>query len=221
MRLLVRIAGAGLLIWAVTLAGVLGVQLLWTADAPPSGRADAIFCLGAGMSAEGPRLPDAASARRARACAGLHAAGAAPVVVFTGYGNARYSAAEAMADVARAAGVPEAAILVEPRARSTIQNAAFGLAALGRGADRVIVVSDPFHLPRAWAIFRLLGVGDVTLRAPPREPEAQAASRGGRAGLGWVFRETLAIWWNVGRLAIYGAAGVAGVDHDTRIEWFD
>lgn len=218
MRYLVGLVAAGLLVWAITFAAVLAVQTLWRSDQPVPDRADAIVCLGAGMSYRGWTLPGAASERRAHACADLHAAGAAPVVVFSGYGHETYSAAEAMADVARARGVPEQAIRIEPLARSTIQNAAFSLALFESAPDRVILVSDAFHLPRSWATFRLLGVHEVVLYAAPN---VTTTGQRERTELGWILRESLAIWSNAGRLMAYSAAGLAGIDHETRIGWFN
>jgi hypothetical protein len=106
------------------------VQLLWPAPQVMPAPADAILCLGAGMAERHLPLPDDVTRGRALTCAALHAAGVAPVVVFTGAGNDTLSAAEAMAAVAAEAGMPPQAMIVEPRAHSTIQNAAFGLALL-------------------------------------------------------------------------------------------
>jgi uncharacterized SAM-binding protein YcdF (DUF218 family) len=206
------------LLWIVTFLAVLAAQLfILRPDATPE-RADAIVCLGAGMAGEDSPLAGPASSRRARACAALFREGAAPVIVFTGYGTEAGSAAEAMADVARSEGAPEEAMRIDPDALSTIQNAAFGIALLPRVPDRVILVSDGFHLPRAWVIFRLMGVEDVALHRADRGtlnvgawPEL----------LGWSIREAFAIWFNLARLTAYGLGGLAGIDHDTRIGWFD
>lgn len=214
MRLAGRAIRAVLLLWAATFAAVVLWQLLWPREASTPRPAQAIFCLGAGMSEADPARAGPASARRARTCAALHAAGAAPVVIFTGAGNDMRSAAEAMADVARQAGLPPEATLVETEARSTIQNADFGLALLPEAPGRVILVSDAFHLPRAWVIFRLMGVEEAGLQATPGDGDWQEL-------LGWSLREAAAIWFNLGRLAAYGAGGVIGIDHETRIGWFD
>jgi uncharacterized SAM-binding protein YcdF (DUF218 family) len=213
VRRLGRLIGAGLLLWLATFGFVLAVQFLWPRTLATPAPAEAIFCLGAGIAGG---AADASSAGRAETCAALQAAGAAPVVVFTGYGVPTLSAAEAMADIARAEGVPENAILIEPAAQSTLQNAAFGLALLDAPPERVVVVSDAFHLPRAWVIFRVLGVPDVALRAtrPDATPDLTTMLR-------WCLRESVAIWFNVARLGAYGAAGVLGIDRDTRIGWFD
>jgi uncharacterized SAM-binding protein YcdF (DUF218 family) len=161
-------------------------------------------------------LPDDVSRGRALSCAALHTAGIAPVVVFTGAGNDTVSAAAAMASVAREAGMPPEAILVEPEAHSTIQNAAFGTAMLDPAPDRVILVSDAFHLPRAWVIFRVLGDAEPGLYATGDTGSVPLSTR-----VGWSLREAVVIWVNAGRLAVYGLAGAMSVDRDTRIGWFN
>jgi hypothetical protein len=90
------------------------------------------------MAGDTSALPDDVSRGRALTCAALHAAGVAPVVVFTGAGNDTLSAAEAMAAVAAEAGMPPQAMIVEPEAHSTIQNAAFGLALLPEAPERLV-----------------------------------------------------------------------------------
>ncbi len=172
------------------------------------------------MSLRGWEEPGPASARRARTCAELYRAGLAPVIVFTGYGHARVSAAEAMARLARAEGVPEAAILIEPDARSTIQNAAFGLALLPPDTTRILLVSDAFHLPRSWMIFRVFGAPEIGLYAaraaytPEDQPQA-------RSLLGWQLRESIVIWVNLARAAAYFGGGLLGIEAETRIGWFN
>jgi uncharacterized SAM-binding protein YcdF (DUF218 family) len=208
-----RLIRAGLLVWLATLLFVLAVQFLWPRTPAAPDPAQAVFCLGAGIDGG---AADVSSAGRASTCATLQAAGAAPVVVFTGYGVPTLSAAEAMADVARTAGLAESALLIEPAARSTLQNAAFGLALLDAAPERVVVVSDAFHLPRAWVIFRVFGVPDVALRAtrPDATPDLTTMLR-------WCLRESVAIWFNVARLGVYAAAGAFEIDRDARIAWFN
>ncbi|MCU4651849.1 YdcF family protein [Roseibacterium sp. SDUM158016] len=219
MKRLFKLLRLGVLTWAAGFVALLGVQVFWPADAAPPEPADAIVCLGAGMSYQGWELPDSASTRRARTCADLYAAGVAPVVIFTGYGHAVSSAARAMSEVARAEGLPRQAALIEPRAKSTIQNAVFSLNMLETPPQRVVVVSDPFHLPRSWAIFRIFGeVPDVSVYAAA---DTEDRGRGERREVEWVFRESFAVWSNLGRLVAYWAGGLAGVDRATRIGWFN
>jgi len=119
--------------------------------------ADAIVVLGAPLGA-GDR-PTAALAERIEAAATLYARGGAPVVVATGGVTAGATRAEAavMAEQLIARGVPAAAILVEDRARSTAENAAFVAALLG-DRRRVWLVTQPFHARRARWLFRRAGM---------------------------------------------------------------
>ena len=98
----------------------------------------------------------------------LWKAGAAPLLAVTG---GRQATAR-MREVAIEEGVAPDAILVDPNSFSTLQNAL--LTARLEGIDPelpVIVVSDAFHLPRAWASFRWAGFRDIALypskTAPP------------------------------------------------------
>jgi len=85
--------------------------------------------------------------------------GAAPLLLLSGGGSGPIPEAEAMRLMALARGVPEAAILVEPGSRDTVENAreAARLMRL-RGGRFVLLVSDRVHLPRAALLFRLSGL---------------------------------------------------------------
>ena len=215
-RLLGRLLLLGGALWAVTFAGVVAVQLLWPRDEALHARADAIICLGAGMSrTQGWDQPGPNSASRARTCAALHAAGVAPVVVFTGYGHSRASVAGAMRGAAIDAGLPPEAAIIEDRARSTIQNAAFSRALVPE-TRRIVLVSDPFHLPRSWVIFRVMGWPDVALHAAHTADGAD-----GRSPMRWMLRESVAIWFNAGRALAYLGGGVLGISEERRIGWFN
>ena len=96
--------------------------------------------------------------------------GAAPVLVLSGGGTGVVPEAEVMGDLARAAGVPEAALLVEPHSRNTFENARETARLLhARGLRTVILVSDRVHLPRAALLFRRAGlrVAGRAAAAPP------------------------------------------------------
>jgi uncharacterized SAM-binding protein YcdF (DUF218 family) len=89
----------------------------------------------------------------------LFQAGAAPVMLLSGGGSGPTPEAETMRRVALARGVPEAAILVEPGSRDTVENAREAVRLLRpRGARFVLLVSDRVHLPRASLLFRLAGL---------------------------------------------------------------
>ncbi|MBA3392583.1 MAG: YdcF family protein, partial [Deltaproteobacteria bacterium] len=86
-------------------------------------------------------------------------AGGAPVVVVTGGITHGATVAEAvvMAEALRERGVSE--VLVEPRARTTADNARFVAGLLRpRGARAVWLVTQPFHGRRAARLFRAAGL---------------------------------------------------------------
>ncbi|MEM9812554.1 MAG: YdcF family protein [Pseudomonadota bacterium] len=150
---------------------------------PRLGRADAILVLGGAISADG--TLHASTRRRVEAGVGLWRAGAAAHIVVSGGPVLRGSpsAAEGMARSAVAAGLPLSAVLLERRAQSTLQNALFTAGLLGPG-QRVIVVTDGYHLARSlllcrWAGLRIAGWsaatvfgGGLGLRAVLREAGA-------------------------------------------------
>lgn len=102
-----------------------------------------------------------------RVIAGAEAwrAGAAPLVVFTG-GTTKHPIsfvqATVMAGRARSLGVPASAELEEGRSQTTHENACFTAALLReRGVPLdapVVVVTEPYHLRRAVAIFARCGL---------------------------------------------------------------
>jgi uncharacterized SAM-binding protein YcdF (DUF218 family) len=97
--------------------------------------------------------------------------GAAPVLVMSGGGAGIVPEAEIMQSLALAAGIPEAALIVEPRSRNTLENARETARLLhARGLHAVILVSDRVHLPRAALLFRHAGLkiaGRAAAAAPP------------------------------------------------------
>jgi len=127
---------------------------------------DVAVVLGAAVAADGG--PSPALARRTRHGAALVLAGVAENLLLSG-GVVRRGPAEAevMHALAIAVGVPEARILVEPRSVNTLQNAENSLTLIRRrGWQRVMVVTDAYHLPRALYTFRRLGLEAAGAAAP-------------------------------------------------------
>jgi uncharacterized SAM-binding protein YcdF (DUF218 family) len=89
--------------------------------------------------------------------------------------------AEIMRRMALDSGVPEAALLVEPGSRDTVENARETARLLrSRGARSVVLVSDRVHLPRAALLFRFAGLhlaGCVGVPPPSIRREIGAAIR--------------------------------------------
>lgn len=154
------IAIAVLSVWTALIGTALYVALYKPAEDIPKGAA--IIALSGEASTSG-GVTGETEARIARAVE-LFEAEAAPVLVVTGGTMGGDGAvAEAMRDYAIAAGVPADAILVEPNAHSTLQNALFtaDLAELDK-TQPVIIVTHRYHLPRANASFRWAGFESVT-----------------------------------------------------------
>lgn len=171
------------LIAALPLAvlGSVGLLCLWGLRVP-RGTWDLIAVPGAAVYPGG--VPSPALRRRVELAVRLWGEGRAPVILMTG-GVGRHPPAEAdvAAELARALGVPDAAILREGRSTTTDENARLAREVAGPGA--VLVVTDLTHALRATLTFRRHfdradGVGapqprGVLLRAGVRELGALAA----------------------------------------------
>jgi uncharacterized SAM-binding protein YcdF (DUF218 family) len=116
-------------------------------------RADAIVVLGA---AQYDGRPSAIYQARLEHALDLWGDGVAPLLVFTGGKEPgdRFTEGGSGARWATEHGVPADAVLVEERSRTTYQNLAGARRLLerrdpGGGRQRIVVVSDPFHMFRA------------------------------------------------------------------------
>ncbi len=124
--------------------------------------AQAIVVLG-GNAPNGETLTGDSAERMTHALS-LFEAGSAPTLVLTGGGP--QPVAPVMAKAAEEAGIPSTALLVEQASRSTLQNALFtaDFDALDK-SQPIILVSQRYHLPRAWSSFRWAGFETVHLSA--------------------------------------------------------
>jgi uncharacterized SAM-binding protein YcdF (DUF218 family) len=114
---------------------------------------DTLIVLGYPAKQDGTPRPE----MRERVLEGVreYRAGVAPKIIMTG-GAARndYVEAHVMAELAKAQGVPAAAIVEEGQAKDTIQNAYYSVKIMEeRGWHSAEVVSSDSHLPRASLIF--------------------------------------------------------------------
>jgi uncharacterized SAM-binding protein YcdF (DUF218 family) len=188
-------------------------MLAWTFLWPESNArtlkpADAIVCLGGGMSADGTLA--APTLTRVERCVQLFEAGLAPVIVFSG-GLARPtgpSAGSQMGRFAMTLGLPENAVVKEGLAQSTLQNALFSLPLIPN-AERIIIVTEAFHLPRSWASFRWarweLG-HPVTSFTLVMSEDVRRDPITGDVRWNILRRESLAIWFNITRALAYSVA---------------
>lgn len=86
----------------------------------------------------------------------LYKEGWAPVLVFSGAAaSGEVSNARAMARIAIQDGVPEEAILMEERSKTTAENATFTSDLLKQhGYDSFILVTSPYHQRRTYELFK-------------------------------------------------------------------
>jgi uncharacterized SAM-binding protein YcdF (DUF218 family) len=208
LRLLARLV-AGLALALLLTAAAVAAHAFWLAHwAGPPRPAAVIVVLGGGVFPDGRPGPD--SLARARQGIALYEAGVAPRLHFTGgHRNPDLPGlGDGMAAVALVAGVPAEAISTENASRSTLQNALLSREVLPPGeAGTVLLVSDGYHLARAWASFRWAGYRPVRLAA--------ATAFGGgtaMAQLRRVSREPLAWVFNVARLAVWVGMNAVGLE---------
>lgn len=157
---------AGLLTWAAL------ERQFAPAGNTAAERFDAIIVLGSPADRDGNPTPD----QLARVTEAVHEyeRGVAPRIIMTG-GPVVNSFVEAqiMARTAEAQGIPESAVVIEPSARDTIQNARFAARIMqNHGWTSAEVISSASRLPRAALIFSRLPIKWRTHAAPPLEPES-------------------------------------------------
>ena len=129
-------------------------------------RADAIVVLGCQLFSGG--RPSERLRRRVALGVALYREGTAPLILMSGGGAGAITEAAVMRDLAREAGVPNAAVLLETESRNTFENAAYTARLLhGIGKRRIVLVSDRAHLPRASRMFRRAGLDVVGVAGVP------------------------------------------------------
>jgi uncharacterized SAM-binding protein YcdF (DUF218 family) len=157
-----------LLVWAVV------VRSLAPRSNTSLTRFDVILVLGVPADSDGNPTP----LQLARVTEAVHEyqRGVAPRLIFTG-GATRHGFVEArvMAHAAEAQGIPESAVLVEPEAKDTIQNACYTVRIMkAHGWHSAEIISSDFHLPRVALIFNSLPLEWSTHAAPPLSPQSAA-----------------------------------------------
>jgi uncharacterized SAM-binding protein YcdF (DUF218 family) len=154
--LLVVLALCGLLL--LVAVGVLYAQVDSRAQIDQARPADAIIVLGAAVWSGG-RAGPSLNARTQHAIALYRAGYASHLILSGGLGRYPPSEAEAMRQLALAAGVPDQALVLEDGSHSTEENLANSKMLMdARGWRTALVVSDPFHLLRAEMIARDMGI---------------------------------------------------------------
>lgn len=177
---------------------------------------DALIVLGGGVDGDG--MPAYSTRRRVAAAVELLAAGRARALILTGGLDSHWPGAPAallMRDYALSLGAPGAALIVEDRSRSTLENLRFAFAlARERGFGRLAIVTDAFHLERARWLAAWLGRPDIGLVA------VDGLRHDGLGDRVWsILREALAWWFNLGKVAAWEGMEALDVDEGTRAEW--
>jgi uncharacterized SAM-binding protein YcdF (DUF218 family) len=160
---------AVVIVWLVgsPIAATIAAGLLESRSQPfdraTAARFDAIVVLGGGIMGKGSLRPTdqltGLSMQRTLCGADLFLDGRAPRLVLSGgdvtiFGEGPKEA-DGMKRLAIQAGVPEAAILLDDRARSTYENAVGTRRLLGEGS--ILLVTSARHMPRAAGLFRKQG----------------------------------------------------------------
>lgn len=172
MRSVGKMIGKGLkLVGAVTLIyiGATLLQIWYSATRDEAQPVDAIVVLGAAQWAG---RPSPVLRARLNHAIELYEQGYAPLLITTGgYGrDPNFSEGGVGAAYAEQQGVPRAAILSEEAGETTWESM-LGVAALARenGVQRILVVSDPFHIARGETMAEALGMeafGSPTRSSP-------------------------------------------------------
>lgn len=133
---------------------------------------DAIIVLGDAADRYGNPTPNALA--RVNEAVREYERGAAEHLIFTGGAvHNQHVEAEMMARTAEAQGIPAGAIVLEPQARNTAENACFAVRMMrARGWTSAEVVSQTWHLGRAALIFSRMPIAWRVHAAPDIEPES-------------------------------------------------
>lgn len=146
-----------LLLLGLWLAGV-ATYVVWVGDREQAAPADVVIVLGA---AAYDARPSPVFEERIRHGIELYTRGLAPRIIFTGgFGTgARFAESEVAQRYALRHGVPQDAILIETRSRTTRQNLQQAAILMQEhGLRRAIIVSDPLHMARALRLARESGI---------------------------------------------------------------
>jgi uncharacterized SAM-binding protein YcdF (DUF218 family) len=203
MRRLGRLAAAGLVLLALTYVGLAGFALLFPALHEMPDEAPLAVVLGGGLEGDGALSP--LSRGRIETGLALLAEGRVPRLHLTG------SAGEVarMTEIARHHGAPPDVLTFEDRSSSTLQNARFTLEAIGPLPAGTLLVTQAYHLPRAWASFRWAGARGLVLVPAQGFSGIPLGERAEHLG-----RETLAWWFNIGRTGVVGMLEAFGLGED-------
>lgn len=147
---------------------VIALNLLGSDEAGEGTRADCIFV--PGMAVYGERKPGLGLQARLERALDLWHDKRAPLIVVSGGDKGDFNESEVMVEWLREHGVPNEAIIIESRSRSTRENAMLSAPLMqARGIRSALIVSQWFHLPRVRIALRDAGIDTVNVpcQGPP------------------------------------------------------
>jgi len=156
---------------------------------------DALVLLGC-RTGPGP-LPGAAERRTQRAAEAYHAGLGRLLLVSGGRRWGGQVEADVLASALRERGVPDHVLHLERASLTTRDNARYSAALLAKlGAKTVGLVSSDWHLPRALACFRRMGVDAEGVPAPsPDLRHLGRAWRRAREYVAWLIDRLVMLTW--------------------------
>lgn len=167
---LVVIASASVLGINAHVRGVGGSRILSAEQAAALGDVDCIVVLGCLVRSDG--TPSDMLADRLRRGIALYEDGAAPKLLMSGdHGRTSYDEVNAMKQVAMEAGVPSSDIFMDHAGFSTYETIYRAKEIFG--ADKIIIVTQEYHLYRALYIAQQLGVEAYGVNADYRSYSGQ------------------------------------------------
>lgn len=180
----------------------------WRADGEGAGleQSNAVGLV-LGSTVRGDEMLDYAGRRRVRLGVQLLEEGKVGQLLMAG-GQVRqgpWRAADYMAKFAISLGAPSEALLTERESRTTFENMLYSKALLDAGGSvEVVIITDAYHMPRAAMLAETVGLsvfGRATVTGPP--------GLGGELGMLPIYREAVAWWVNIVRVAWWRLRGRA------------
>ncbi len=167
--------GGGALLLSRLLTILLTGSRIYTVESVPAQRVAIVF--GAGLWRDG--TPTPVLRDRVQAAAELYFAGKVEKLLFSGDNRfVEYNEPGAMRTYALSLGVPEEAIVLDYAGRRTYDTCYRARAIFG--VEQAILVTQPFHLPRALYTCAALGIDAVGVPAAERQ-----------------YRKSSLLWWNL------------------------
>ena len=147
-----------------------GRALTVTPEKAADAGADCVLVLGAGLQPDG--SPSLMLSERIKTGVALYKAGAAPKLLMSGdNGTKGHDEVNAMKDAAMAAGVPSADVFMDHAGFSTYDSMYRARDIFG--AEKIVIVTQAYHLPRALWIARRMGLEAIGVACDTRRYAGQ------------------------------------------------